>query len=87
MYLPERRMDQLWHIRPITIDKLMNDMQDEVILKTGSGDILIYDGMIGADGVALTRNGIPHISPEIAGKSSRMSVLMHRRANGDRVHE
>ncbi|WP_316168781.1 MULTISPECIES: hypothetical protein [unclassified Bradyrhizobium] len=79
LFLPACRMDRLWHLRPITIAKLVEQLADELVLRTGSGDILLYDGMVGVDGVASPSNGIPHISPDVPGMSSRLGILMHHR--------
>lgn len=79
MYLPARNMGELWSLRPILLDKLERELGDEVVVQTASGDVLIYDGMIGADGVRRNENGIPHISPERPGNSSRLAILMHHR--------
>lgn len=79
MFMPATRMDRLWHLRPITVSTLTEKLTDELIVRTGSGDILLYDGMVGIDGVASPSNGIPHISPDVPGMSSRLGILMHHR--------
>jgi hypothetical protein len=79
LFLPTCRMDKLWDKRPIDLGKIMGELKEEPIITTGSGDILIFDGMIGLDGKKDTKNGVPHISPEIAGKSARLAVLMYHR--------
>ncbi|MDH1281560.1 hypothetical protein ACPA1H_20855 [Ectopseudomonas chengduensis] len=47
--------------------------------RTYSGDILIYDGQI-KEGKACGSRGIPHISPDQPGRSSRLCVLMHHKS-------
>lgn len=51
---------------------------EHALWKTYSGDILIYDGQI-KDGEACGSRGIPHISPDQPGYSSRLCVLMHHK--------
>ena len=41
-----------------------------------SGDLVIYDGMAGENGTLNLEQGVPHISGDIAGQSSRLLVLM-----------
>jgi len=41
-----------------------------------SGDLVIYDGMADAAGDLNLKQGVPHISGDIAGQSSRLLVLM-----------
>lgn len=52
---------------------------EHALWKTYSGDILIYDGQI-KDGEACGSRGIPHISPDQPGRSSRLCVLMHHKS-------
>lgn len=79
MYMPTRRMAELWPMRPITLETLAARLAHEPVLRTASGDVLIYDGMLDADGVARPENGIPHISPDLPGASARLALLMHHR--------
>lgn len=82
VFLPLRNMAQLWDKRPITLDKLHRDMSDECIVVAGDGDVMIYDGMIGAGGSADPSRGIPHISPDQPGRLSRLCILMHHERPG-----
>lgn len=79
MFLPTCRMNQLWHMRPLNLSKIERQLANEPLIISCSGDVLIYDGMIGPDGQRNARNGIPHISPDVAGKSSRLAILMFNR--------
>jgi hypothetical protein len=80
MFTPACRMDRIWHLRPITIDNLLDKVGGEDIVQTDSGDILIYGGMLGKDGASNPANGIPHISPDCPGRSARLGILMHQRS-------
>jgi hypothetical protein len=82
MYIPARNMAELWSMRPIMLNKIELELSAEHVVQTGSGDVLIYDGMIGPDGVRRPQNGIPHISSDVPGKSARLAILMHHRRRG-----
>jgi hypothetical protein len=79
VFLPKRSMQELWHLRPITLQRLQDEFDDEVLLRTESGDVMIYDGMINEQGVVVRDQGIPHISPDAVGKTSRLCVLMYHK--------
>ncbi|TSD75389.1 hypothetical protein FFI16_002810 [Pseudomonas sp. KBS0710] len=79
VFLPKRSMQSLWHLRPITLQRLQDEFDDEVLLRTESGDVMIYDGMINEEGVVVRDKGIPHISPDAVGKTSRLCVLMYHK--------
>lgn len=79
MTMPTCRMDALWDMRPIDLAKIESDLADQPLVISHSGDIMIYDGMIGSDGETSAANGLPHISSEVAGKTSRLIVLMYQR--------
>lgn len=79
LFVPGRRMDELEAIAPITLSTLRTKLAHEPVMVTGSGDVIVYSGMIGADGIRARQNGIPHISPDRPGKSARLALLMRRR--------
>ena len=79
VFVPTMKMKQLEQHRPISIHKLIELVPDAPIVKSNSGDIAYYDGMIGQDGVASMANGIPHISPDLPGVSSRAVILMRNK--------
>ncbi len=85
IFMPERRMGDFDGAGPITMTTLRTKLSREPLAKTESGDLVIYSGMIGPDGQRRASNGIPHISPEVPGRSSRLSLLMRhrRRSAGD----
>jgi hypothetical protein len=76
LFAPTVRMDTLEAERPIDVHKMMRLLDSEPIVEAGSGDLLLYSGMIGSDGATLTANGVPHISPDIPGRSARVVILM-----------
>lgn len=47
------------------------------VVYPGNGDLCIYDGMQDSFGKARIQAGLPHISGDIAGRSSRLVVLMN----------
>lgn len=79
VFVPMRSMQDLWHLRPITMQTLDEKLEGETLLCTDSGDVLLYDGMVGTDGTPNRANGIPHISPDVPGKTSRLCVLMYHK--------
>lgn len=82
LFMPKCHMDHLWHMRPIDLAKIMSELPDEPLVVTGSGDVLIFDGMIDLNSNCDAKNGIPHISSEVPGKSARLAILMyHHRKN------
>jgi hypothetical protein len=76
LFVPTVRMDALEKHRPIDLNKLFEILKSETIIEGQSGDLFLYGGMIGADGVPSTTNGVPHISCDQPGLSSRLIVLM-----------
>lgn len=76
---PTIRMTSLESHLPIDINKFLALLPDTPLLKLNSGDIMLHDGMIGPDGKAVLERGLPHISPDIPGKSSRIVFLMRHR--------
>jgi hypothetical protein len=79
IFLPRRRMNEISKLGPMTLTALLRDFPEEPVLTTNSGDVIIYDGMIGFDRVVRKSNGIPHISPDLPGTSSRLAILMRHR--------
>jgi hypothetical protein len=69
-------MDRLEAERPIDIHKMIRLLEEQPIVEGGSGDLLLYSGMIDAEGITLTANGVPHISPDLPGHSARVVILM-----------
>ncbi|CAN7427678.1 hypothetical protein LJR231_002772 [Phyllobacterium sp. LjRoot231] len=78
VFLPSYNMDELWHQRPIDMEKLQFLFKDTEMFHPSSGDVAIYDGMINGAGIQDRSLGVPHISPDIPGLSSRLVVLMRR---------
>lgn len=84
MFMPTCTMEALWSLRPLGVEKILQELPDRPLLMTNSGDVAIYDGMIGPDDVARPSNGIPHISSDRAGESARIAILMlHRRHSSE----
>ena len=61
-------MSELGTLLPVTAQDISIKLRDEPVLMTNSGDLLIYDGMLGPDGQNHLENGIPHMSREICRK-------------------
>ena len=78
--VPTIKMTALEKELPIDIHKLFELLPDVPIVKVNSGDIMLHDGMIGPDGKAVLERGLPHISPDLPGKSSRIVFLMRHKA-------
>lgn len=76
LFVPTMKMSALESERPIEMEKLFRLVTSEPIVEARSGDVLMYDGMIGIDGQTLMANGVPHISPDLPGQSSRFLILM-----------
>ncbi len=76
LFAPTVRMDSLEEERPIHVSKMLRLLESQPIVEARSGDLLLYSGMIGADGATLTANGVPHISPDMPGHSARVVILM-----------
>ena len=79
LFAPTIRMDALEPHRPIDLDKMWQILGDAPVIEARSGDVILYDGMIGPDGVAHAKNGVPHISSDQPGQSSRLLILMRNR--------
>jgi len=75
MCVPGRRMIDLRPLLPMTAEEIATKLPDTPVVITNSGDLLIYDGMLGEDGQDRPENGIPHMSPDISGFSSRFAIL------------
>lgn len=80
LFLPNRRMSELWHLRPIHVERFFQDLRNETVLRSASGDVLLYDGMLDASGQQDKARGIPHVSSDVPGLGSRLCILMHHRA-------
>ncbi|MCT4334397.1 hypothetical protein MU516_16160 [Paracoccus sp. YLB-12] len=76
MFLPTLRMSDLGCAGPVGLDELDAVAAGAPVLVPGTGDVLLYDGMIGPDGQVDRRLGTPHISADVAGRSARLVVLM-----------
>ncbi|MQX38095.1 hypothetical protein [Roseospira navarrensis] len=76
LFLPTRRMCDLDALGPLDLDGVDRRLSDGPIVTPGSGDVMIYDGMIGPDGVTDRGRGVPHLSADRAGDSARLVVLM-----------
>lgn len=55
---------------------------DVPVVHTNSGDVCIYDGMRDAAGKVNPSRGLPHISGDLPGESSRLVVLMNHARPG-----
>jgi hypothetical protein len=80
VFLPTCVMVELDPLRPITMDKLRSDFPGVPVLTTGTGDMLIFDGMIDRSGASDRCNGVPHISADIPGRGARLALLMYHAA-------
>lgn len=60
--------------------------QDVPIVYSSSGDLCIYDGMLDEQGVSCANLGLPHISSDIPGRSSRLILLFHHLCPEKRKH-
>lgn len=78
LLVPGIRMSDVQPHLPIDLAKLLELLPDEAMVKVESGDIMLHDGMIGPDGIAVMERGLPHISPDVAGQSSRIVFLMRQ---------
>lgn len=80
LFVPNRTMAE-FPPRSIGPDQLraLIDPSDE--FRPGSGDLVIYDGMIGPDGRPSRANGVPHLSLDQPGRSSRLVLMMEHRSS------
>ena len=79
LFLPGRRMSEFEPLGPVTLATLRTRLSNEPVLITSSGDVVVYSGMVGRDGVRMKKNGVPHISPDRPGRSGRLAILMRHR--------
>lgn len=79
LFLPTRRMADLDALGTFDVGRIERELSGEPILTPASGDVLIYDGMIGSDGRIDRRLGVPHISADVPGRSARLVMLMRHR--------
>jgi len=77
MFLPASIMSELDQLHPITLERLPGQLDSVPFLATGSGDMLIFDGMIDKLGTSDRANGVPHISADSVGESARLALLMY----------
>lgn len=63
-------------ITPVDIERKFPGVP---VVCTGSGDVCFYDGMRNPDNVADPMLGVPHISADLPGESSRLVILMHHK--------
>lgn len=81
LFMPDVKMAQFGEDdESIGLQETFELACDHSLCKTYSGDILIYDGQI-KDGEACGSRGIPHISPDQPGFSSRLCVLMQHKSS------
>ncbi|MER8513720.1 hypothetical protein NKH47_12300 [Mesorhizobium sp. M1060] len=81
-FVPCRTMEELWDLRPIRMADLAKVADAHEIYTARSGDLALYSGMKGPDGIARRCNGVPHISPDYPGSGVRLVVLLrHRRTS------
>ena len=79
LFMPDVKIIQFGEdYESIGLQETFDLAYDHSLWKTYSGDILIYDGQI-KDGEACGSRGIPHISPDLPGHSSRLCMLMHHK--------
>lgn len=86
MFVPSRNMEELWHLRPISLQTLEAAVGDHPVVMTNSGDIINYSGMIGNDGQTRKANGVPHISSDKAGFTSRLVILMRNKPTPTKLY-
>lgn len=67
-------------------DLLSDRFQNVPIVYSSSGDLCIYDGMLDEQGTSCANLGLPHISSDIPGRSSRLVLLFHHRRPEKREH-
>lgn len=79
MFMPTRRMSDLLDLRPLTVPRILEVLPDEPLLTSQGGDLLIYDGQLNADGERDYARGIPHISSDMPGLTSRLVLLIYHR--------
>jgi hypothetical protein len=82
LFMPTRRMSELWEMRPLTVSKILEELPDEPLLTSNGGDVLIYDGQLDTNGERNYANGIPHISSDMPGLTSRLAILMYHHLAG-----
>jgi hypothetical protein len=75
--MPTRRMSDLLDLRPLTVPRILEALPDEPLLTSQGGDLLIYDGQLDADGERDHARGIPHISSDMPGLTSRLVILIY----------
>ena len=76
LFLPTCRMTDFAEAGPVDMQRLTSGLTKEPVVRPGSGDVLFYDGMKGKDGTTDPSRGVPHISADVAGASSRLVILM-----------
>ena len=82
LFLPDLSMDDVWDRRPIDLDAVGQRLSRQTSIRLRSGDLAIYGGMVGPDGSVDRGRGVPHLSPDVAGSSCRLLLLMHARPSG-----
>jgi hypothetical protein len=78
-FMPTLTMRDIGDGDQITPERIRDWYPVTPIVATGNGDLCIYDGMRNADGIMSPDLGVPHISGDIPGASSRLVVLLHHR--------
>lgn len=76
LFLPTCRMSDFAEAGPVDMQRLTSGLTKEPVVMPGTGDVLFYDGMNGKDGTTAPSRGVPHISADVAGASSRLVILM-----------
>jgi len=79
IFMPTTNMAELAPYHPLTLQKSLAMLPEIPIVKSNAGDLLCYDGMKDENGVAKMENGIPHLSPDLPGISSRAIFLMRNK--------
>ena len=82
LFLPALRMAELEARGRFELARVESELAGELVVTPGSGDLLIYDGMRGPDGMVDRRQGVPHISADVPGQSARLVVLMRHALPG-----
>lgn len=78
-FMPTLTMRDIGDGDRITPERIRDRYPVTPIVATGNGDLCIYDGMRNADGIMNPDLGVPHISGDIPGASSRLVLLLHHR--------
>lgn len=80
IFYPTLRPHDLGPAGRMAADAFAASFPDATCHVPASGDVIIYDGMVNDHGGKDMQSGIPHVSGDMAGRSSRLIVLMRHEA-------